>query len=116
MRIPCADILLVEGDDPLYVTLLTGEYMEWTFDSRNARDVVCAFLAASLPKERIDTSSTNHSLDACGTAESFDVEMLTANRMRERLQGESWGEKFRRRVIHVANRVTECEFGFLFAS
>ena len=100
----------MEGDDPLYVTLLTGVYMEWTFNSSNARDLVCAFLAASLPKERIDISSTSHSIDACGTAESFDVEMLTAKRMRERLQGESWGEKLRRKVVHVANRMTECEF------
>jgi len=113
VRIPCNDIQLCQGaEEMLFFTLKSGAYLEVSFSSRNAHDVLVAFLEAALPPERMERHCNVPTVDGCGTAESFDVEMLTASRMRERLQGESWREKARRKVTHVANRVAELSAAF----
>jgi hypothetical protein len=118
IRIPCIDILVVDvmtgmrttDISPLFLTTKAGSYIEFTFSSRNSHDILVAFLTATLTPECIQSTCIPMiNVSSCGTSQSFDVEMLTSLRMRERLNDESWGEKTRRKMIHVANRIAEGE-------
>lgn len=109
--IPLADIVVADVHDAhlLFLTTQKNGYFEFSFISKNARDMMVAFLTASLAQERIITSCTSqdeHEFDAIC---SFDVEALTNNRIQERVKHETLSEKIQRKVTHVALQIGESE-------
>lgn len=111
--IPLSDVVVADVLDArlLFVTTHNHGYFEFSFWSKNALDLMVAFLSASLAKERVVITVTEEQDSVwqdplC----SFDVETLTANRMKERVQQETLSEKFRRKVAHVAFQIGECKY------
>jgi len=114
--IPLSDIVVadIHDDHLLFLTTQKNGYFEFSFDSKNARDMMVAFLTASVQAERITTTSTGreeHSRLApiC----SFDVEMLTNNRIQDHVKQETLSEKVKRKVVHVALQIGESEYHVL---
>ena len=107
--IPMSDIVVADLQDAhlLFLTTLSNGYFEFCFRTANARDMMVAFLNASLSPERIlSHPRPEKELDPfC----SFDVETLTAKRIEERMRTETLSEKLRRRVAHVALQIGESE-------
>jgi hypothetical protein len=92
----------------LYLTTLSYGYFEFSFRTANARDMMVAFLNASLIPERILSQANPPKEKNCEDPLcSFDVETLTANRIEERIRTESFSEKLRRKVAHVALQIEE---------
>lgn len=113
--IALSDVVVADVHDVNLVYLTTNKsgYFEFSFLSRNARDMMCAFLSASLPEERILSSSLHEQHDdgnwqvpTC----SFDVEMLTNKRIQERVERETFSEKVKRKVSHVALQIEASEY------
>ena len=108
--IPMSDIVVADLQDAhlLFLTTLSNGYFEFCFRTANARDMLVAFLNASLSPERIlSQASPEKERDPfC----SFDVETLTAKRIEERMRTETLSEKLRRRVAHVALQIGESEY------
>lgn len=108
--IPISDIVVADVHDAhvIFLTTLSNGYFEFCFRTANARDMMVAFLNASLGPERILSQAgppkeENLEEPAC----SFDVETLTANRIEERMRTESFSEKVRRKMAHVALQIEE---------
>lgn len=107
-----AVVAVVHDNNFLFLTTQKHGYFEFSFDSKNSRDLMTAFLAASLPEERITNTKTfavapDHPyLDPIC---SFDVEALTNKRIEEQVKYETLSEKMRRKVAHVALQIGESE-------
>jgi hypothetical protein len=110
--IPISDIVVADVHDAhvIFLTTLSNGYFEFCFHTANARDMMLAFLSASLGPERMLSQAaggppTEENVEdpAC----SFDVETLTANRIEERMRTESFSEKVRRKMAHVALQIEE---------
>lgn len=116
ISIPTNDIVVVDvhggkaaSSEPIYVTTFSHGYFEFCFSTCTSHDVLLAFFTGSLPPERITVA---HKLDRIDSDDmqancSFDVDALTALRMRERIRTEPWSEKMRRRVLRIAGRLEE---------
>jgi hypothetical protein len=118
MTIPVRDIMMMyttgSSKDPsevnrINITTMSSGFFELTMDSTNGRDVVKAFLKASMPKERVvasgDLSRTRSG--STQSTKSFDVEAFTATRMSERLKSESLTEKVQRRIDRFVTSLNE---------
>lgn len=117
--IPLDDIVVVDvrggpvTSEPIFITTFSHGYFEFSFLSHNAHDVLLAFLTKGLPNERIahtavqsrDCEDDND--NSFGGDCSFDIDDLTATRMRERIRTEPWSEKMRRRMLRIADRLEE---------
>jgi hypothetical protein len=115
----------------IHITTTSSGLFELTTDSTNGREVVIAFLKASMPKERVvmgnpdggatsavggegtrrdlatsrtRSGSTQHTQSS---RSSFDVEAFTATRMSERLKSESLTEKVQRRIHRFVTSLDE---------
>jgi hypothetical protein len=110
--IPMTEIVVVDSvgthsnNYPVLVTTQSMGYWEFSFFTSNAHDVFLAFLTNALSPERV-LRSCNTPVDA--GSKSFDVETLTAQRMQQRVQGETLTERVRRKVNFIANRLDECK-------
>jgi len=147
-QIPLSDVIVVDVDGissdrrddfasregcRMNITTASGGYFEFVFQSKNAHDVLLAFLQASLPPERItngaagataaggrDSPSGVNSLTdsdrairintsgCCDTNEgSYDMEGFTAREMTERVKREGLGSKIRRRFVHIVSQLQD---------
>lgn len=121
------------------ITTVASGYFEFVFQSKNAHDVLLAFLQASLSPERITNGATAKALlqqkgdaslsdsdnalgmnaSACCDQENYDdMENFTAREMKQSLKREGLGDKIRRRFYHIASQLqdvssslTECFCG-----
>jgi hypothetical protein len=98
------------------INTMSSGFFEITMDSTNGREVVLAFLKASIPKERVMSGGNNlrrshsHSTHTTVSTKSFDVEAFTASRISERLKSESISEKMQRRVYRLVTSLDESTF------
>eukprot|EP00545_Synedropsis_sp_CCMP1620_P003712 CAMPEP_0119004946 /NCGR_PEP_ID=MMETSP1176-20130426/1446_1 /TAXON_ID=265551 /ORGANISM="Synedropsis recta cf, Strain CCMP1620" /LENGTH=275 /DNA_ID=CAMNT_0006956707 /DNA_START=741 /DNA_END=1568 /DNA_ORIENTATION=- len=113
--IPVYDVVVVDTKGSrhytaacIYLTTANMGYFEFSFSTANAHDIFMAFLTNTLPYERITRPSTPQSND--NPAELFDVEQLTATRMYERVEAETFPEKMRRKMVFMANRIGELSY------
>eukprot|EP00586_Coscinodiscus_wailesii_P011848 CAMPEP_0172520000 /NCGR_PEP_ID=MMETSP1066-20121228/291746_1 /TAXON_ID=671091 /ORGANISM="Coscinodiscus wailesii, Strain CCMP2513" /LENGTH=400 /DNA_ID=CAMNT_0013302679 /DNA_START=262 /DNA_END=1464 /DNA_ORIENTATION=- len=142
--IPISDIVIVDVDGTLAhtsrndvevyesnrmsVTTVVNGYFEFSFDSKNAHDVMLAFLQSCLPPERITNGGTlarqqERIIFGCESirsedVQSFDVDRFTAREINGWVEGEPMTNKLRRRFNRAASRlgeltlsVTECVCG-----
>mmetsp|Transcript_12671 Transcript_12671/g.18622 ORF Transcript_12671/g.18622 Transcript_12671/m.18622 type:complete len:309 (+) Transcript_12671:111-1037(+) len=106
--IPLSDIVVVDASRPFTnITTRCMGYFEFTFSTQNAHDVLLAFLSNSLPAERIAFGDPTASHDQEDDSISFDVEALTATRLKETVQSETMGQKMRRKMVFFASRLSE---------
>jgi hypothetical protein len=109
--IPLSDVVVadVHDDHLLFLTTQKQGFFEFSFDSKNAFDLMTAFLGAWLPEERI-TRMKNESTSATTFLDpicSFDVEAFTNTRIQEKVKHETLSEKMRRKVVHIAFQMGE---------
>lgn len=116
--VPVSEIMMVDMYGHLdshrtNITTLNLGFFEFNMESRNGQEILLAFLKNSLPKERVSggrlpRSPTGFSQNSASTGNSsFDVEALTASRMKNRIENESFSEKLRRKVTRVVNSIEE---------
>jgi hypothetical protein len=115
--IPLSDVVVadVHDDHLLFLTTQKQGFFEFSFDSKNAFDLMTAFLGAWLPEERI-TRMKNESTSATTFLDpicSFDVEAFTNTRIQEKVKHETLSEKMRRKVVHIAFQMGESEYNSL---
>jgi len=107
--IPISDILVVDTSRsyaPIYLTTTNMGYFEFTFSTQNSHDILLAFLTSSLPSERVTCQlSADRTFD--DSTATFDVEALTARRLREKVKAETFGERVRRKMTFFASRFSE---------
>jgi len=118
ITIPISDIIMIDTDGSyscshgnssafpqdviethlMYITTLNKGYFEFTFHSRNAHDVMVAFLQSTLPDERI-TRNNNYLRQYGGHDHdmSYDMEFVTAREMKN-CEKESFSEKLMTRM------------------
>lgn len=112
--IPLSAIVVVDASRHiLYITTSKTGYFEFTFSTQNAHDVLLAFLSNSLEAERITYSDPAKSLVQDDETASFDVEALTATRLKETVKSESMGQKLRRKMVFIASRISESKCSLL---
>jgi len=105
----------------MYITSMNSGYFEFTFYSKNAQDVMLAFLQSTLPSERITHTRLRPSSEmaiapnAVHPDASYDMDYLTAKEMNDILKSESFSERMLSKVQHVfstfdtiTNQFTEC--------
>jgi len=106
--IPLSAIVVVDASRHiLYITTSKTGYFEFTFSTQNAHDVLLAFLSNSLAAERITYGDPAKSLVLDDETVSFDVEALTATRLKETVKSESMGQRLRRKLVFIASRISE---------
>jgi hypothetical protein len=111
--IPLSDVVVADLNTNVHLTTKSHGYFEFSFRSKNARDLMVAFLTASLPPERIITCSAanrEEEWNAPICSYSFDVETLTNRRIQERVEQETLSEKLKRKVAHVALQIEASEY------
>jgi len=107
--VPISDILVVDTSRnyaPIYLTTTNMGYFEFTFSTQNSHDVLLAFLTNSLPSERVTCDILNTVTFDDSTA-TFDVEALTARRLRETVKSETFRERVRRKMTFFAGRFSD---------
>lgn len=110
--------------DIMYITMRNSGCTEVVFDTEHSYQILLAFFRVNLAHERIvfaaqssydDVGSPGEkrgvSLDSCCSfgedGGSYNADDFTASRIKERVKRESWTEKIRRKVVHVAMRIHE---------
>lgn len=116
--IPLSDIVVVDvyhgTTKHMNLTTKANGFFELRFETHNSYDVMLACLAATLPEDRIFGMVEKLQTKAASQA-SFDVETLTATRIAERMQRETFGEKLRRRMRRLCLNVEESKSCCLIA-
>jgi len=118
--IPVVDIMVVEthnvryqaSNHKIHITTLTLGYFEIDCCSRNAHDILLAFLQATIAPERVLDGGTAEDFihpksSASTSCFDFDVDALNAQYMQGRVDRETWPEKFSRRMGKVVTSLTE---------
>lgn len=121
--VPCSCIktvekmsyLLFRGYRICFITGSRGAF-ELEFENKNGRDIMMAFLQATLPGERFvhcgSGSTAERSVDGSDTASylsALDLEKLTERLAAERQYNETMSEKLRNGVGKVVSRMEESE-------
>ncbi len=112
--IPLADIVVVDvyHGNTKHMNLTTKSYgfFELRFETHNSYDVMLACLAATLPENRIFGMVVKPETKTAASQASFDVDTLTATRIAERMQSETFLERLRRRMRRFCINVEESKF------
>lgn len=109
--IPLSDVVVADfhDDNLLFLTTQKHGFFEFSFDSKNSRDLMTAFLGATLPEERITKTKNASGPTFLDPICSFDVEALTNTRIQEQVKRETLSDKMRRRVAHITLQIGESE-------
>jgi hypothetical protein len=120
VKLPISDIMIVNmhGDSnshTINLTTMSLGYFEFTMN-RNGQEILLAFLKANLPIERImgcvprSRSDVSHGTTSTSGNKSFDVEALTSNKIKNRIENETLSEKVRRKVSRAFASIEDCKY------
>lgn len=117
----CPQVIDAQETFQMYVTSMTSGYYEFTFYSKNAQDVMLAFLQSTLPSERITRARCEPqamlatSPSAAIADASYDMEYLTNKEMNDILETESLSERILSKVQNffstfdaITSQFTQC--------